>query len=274
MSTLRITPLSPDLKRMKSEHFDYWQKRGFAGYKSPWIPVSKANHHLLQEGNLTIDVFGLETSHLSGRNLERVVEGKVKEVREYHTQPEFVWVDSRVTDPERFLWKNEYAELYRRYSEAVRLLLISAHLRKINIIEKVAFPLFHETNPDRAGKIMLNGIDMVAVSMRKSLSLGKGAFCACEKIKDAVGKGNFSGAVVKFDASISAHPQWVNLEALHAQGLELGRFWEIFLTRNDLFSWKIFASEVLASSVKKGYVGIFEDFQDYVPAEILYPPYS
>ncbi len=269
MEVTRITPLQRCYREMKAEYLAHFQKRAFRGYRSPWLPVCGANYELIKRGDLIISSMGIEQPHLIGRNIIKMADGRLMEIEDRaldYSDPQFVWVDPRRQRISRYLDGNPKADEYRIYSEAVQAGLRSIHSERIQLISEVEFPLFHGTDIESAQNILASGIDIYRVVRR-------GAFFAAYSIEEAERLGNFSGAVVKFAGKTGVErPRWVYTNRLETYGslsIIFETLGEMPLNDYSSYSWKTIVSELGASAHAYGIVQIFDDFEKYVPVEII-----
>lgn len=264
----RVLPLPSYYKGMKAKYYEQGEKRGFKGYRSPWIPVTGNNCHLLREGDLVIDCDGLEAPYLIGRGAVRVDEGRVEFFLEVGARnPAYislVWINPQSANDRawEFLKDNPMKETYLRYSESVRAALSAFADRETPPVEDVTFPLFHETDYQNALNILENGLDYYRIARRASPDIGNGFFSTCQSIKEAKGSGNFHGAIVKFLLARGTKPQWLgrNYSLWGIHGIETG----------GPYTWKTAVAELSASAFSSGKcVHIFDSFEKYKPVEII-----
>ena len=273
MAARVMTSLPASYQRMKQEYYTDAQKKGFKGYRSPWVPVTVDNRDLIKTGDLIIDArYGVEGPYRIGRTIKRIDNGRLigtKALDQF--EPWFVWVDLRNKENEKYLTDNFYRDTHKEYSAIVERALRHSHKAGLQLIQDVAFPIYHETDRVSASNILVNGLDYIAISGRTAIELGKGFFCAGQTVEEVKGKGNLKGAIVKFVAAEGARPQWVS------PGMSIGAAYTILSVKaycssslND-YSMKIFASElaVYAYSSGPGFVAIFDSFDQYKPVEII-----
>ncbi len=134
-------------------------------------------------------------------------------------------------------------------------------------VEKVPFPLFHETSLEDAQNIMINGIDIIRVIHRDCREYGV-AFCTCPDLQNTYRKGNFQGAIVEFGAWQGESPRC--LTAL-LPGLNLffsgGNFQ---FKKPPFYTFRTLCAELSATSILAGgIVFLYDSFEQYTPIKVI-----
>lgn len=277
LKVYRITPLPQRYVEMKQDFHSSHQKEGFVNYQSPWIPVTKNNHHLLQRGDLVINRHGMEEPCFVGRDVEEVKKGEVVRIIKGPSgkDTKLVWVDTRSIDTARYLDGNPNAEAYKAYNEAIGTALRCSHSFDIQLVEHGVFPLFHETDILSAEAIIANGIDIYTVQSRREKNLGC-CFFTATSLEDARGLGTSTGAMVEIVASSKSHPRWVRYEkGTNQMFLDVTKFigssqnriidpQTELLLGEQLYCWSTVSAELSASAMRWGCeVYIFDSFHEY-----------
>lgn len=139
------------------------------------------------------------------------------------------------------------------------------------LVEDVRFPLFHETDPASAQNIISNGIGIIEVDSRNCRKFGR-AFCLGVTLEDTIGRGNQSGATVKFIPWKGTPPRWLNIDIADIRR-DFFSLFHTYSSDGNHYSLRVMATELSASSIRSGttvYLGDY--FEQYIPTEIISTP--
>jgi hypothetical protein len=257
---------------MKADYLQYYRDRGFRGYRSPWVALKPAQKTLLKNGDLVRDKNGVEYPFGEGRAGEMRVDG-VKRIfywgRDTNFDVQFVWVDRRGQDPERYFDDSSQRKMYTSHSSLMGKYLRRTHEIGFNPLGPVQFPLFHETSPENAQNILQNGINILSLISR-TFPGGGHFFSMGTSIESVMRKGNFSGAVVKFMPPSENPPFWFNmLDGKYSDQVLMVWFDQALPAETrKVYDWSVICSELSVSALLNGFVMVF-DPNGFVPTEVI-----
>lgn len=264
--TYRLSPLPRRFSAQKMNYYVDSKANGFQTYKSPWIPVSESNKELLKEGDLVINCSGLQEPHLVGRKITDMVSNKSWDTMRpcvLKAPPSLVWVDPRKVEIyNRHLRNNPLAEVYQRYSEAIRISLVWAASLGRELTESVSFPLFHATNRKAADELVTNGVDIYHVYGRCTPSYGYAFFLAVSE-ESAINAASFPDTVIQYMANPHSPPRQINRSIQSIYGIT-GPVEAVISSESrygrNLYSWSTVCTEMNATALRRGHVMIFDGF--------------
>jgi len=285
----------------KLDYFSHFRGKGFAGYRSPWVPVSRDNFPRLRErlkdqGGLVINNFGTEIPYPEGRNIEY---GRIRKVRfalsvslegKEADSIKFVWVDGRTVNPAELA--GDMREHYEQYNQYLRefLAYMFAHEQCLG---RVKFPLFYGTSFDKAMDIQYFGFDYFETQEERIGHFGFATLALPDLVSAKQSwrlfgrrAKEFGGVVVLKPYDESNIPAWLNLSNDEVSDSEPVRFMDLFLMRAvqdtqgvNLFpySWQIVCKELFHEELpvtalyKDGEVYIYEPdpFTYYEPGGVI-----
>ncbi|MFA6170136.1 MAG: hypothetical protein WCW67_01360 [Candidatus Margulisiibacteriota bacterium] len=278
---LQLDPLPNNYKQKQTAFRAYHQRNGYQGYHSPLIPVTEAKRAALRPGDLIINAVGLADVYKQPRILSELREGRIVKTVDFEKirQPRFVWLDhEEESRRESFLADNPLREAYEYYSNAARQMQLNAQANGIEIVQKVNFPLFHETNYDGAMNLLDNGPDYWRIWSRWNKEGGYCFYVGLTK-EQTLGKGMKNGALVQIESAPDRAAKWLrNMELYYLLtvdplNLDQHRLLPTYAAearRGPIYSISALCAEVGASAFHNDQIAfIFDSFEDYYPREIV-----
>jgi len=164
----RLTLLPMAHTSMKLGYFLHFSEKGFKGYRSPWVPVTRENlpqvkKHLDRTGSgLFINDFGTEIPYPEGRDIQLGRTGEIRETRKIWFDGDgprtlrFIWVDARKEDTAALAGSkgSDYEQYNKFLGEFLAFLS-----RNQRCLGRVRFPLFYGTTLDLAYETQKLGFD-------------------------------------------------------------------------------------------------------------------
>lgn len=299
MNRLGCLPVEHIFRKM--DYFSHFKGKNFAGYRSPWVPVSPSNlpkvkQHLEKKGGLIANTYGTEIPYPEGRNVEYGREGKMRyqlsvSLEGQHAgEIKFVWIDGRTEDPSEMA--GDFKDYYEQYSEHMCRLM--DFIMRRQCLGDVEFPLFHGTHEEHANEILHFGFDYNEIQASSNghygygLSAANDPWVARQLFNAEFGPEVRSGIVMLRPFSNQSVPTWLNLNELTEYGptmpvWQLNKFLVDFsdpivhVASVPSYTWQMVCKELFHDSMPvtsiyhKGVVNIYEPdpFAYYEPFEVM-----